>query len=544
LILSIHRELPPPSSDAYLLRAVLRTSVRSLSIYTSRLEYFLLPGITHADFPLPVNLNATPITTPLLNPVQAYVLSICHAAWETCEVLEVALETTAYPRFVSETLRPVMDKLDSVVARVVMPLMASIKKQLVAALVGSDTPSPPTTHKSLPVGAVTTLPAKAINHIPTGLRGFASKVDPARKAFEMICKDCREDGETWVASVVVAVVWKGLCVCTAKYNPDEKAIPGHAGGRAPSPEAIGRALASLTKEGVSGAGGHKLAPSGGVTAVGKMASSILPSRAVSRPSSPPRVKGSDFGGGSGGSGGVGAGVAAIPPSAVALASLEALVARLVIGLVQKPAPIAPAADDPTASEHLAREALAEALEAITSMRTVIAAMERGATYMCDVNKHLKDDLEMPDAKDELVVDAVEDVPAVLLFHLLGKRINTALSSSSTSVMTSATNGAAIAPTRGRSTGQPIEPKLLRSPAAVWGISEEEYERQILSAFSVAEERARRVALAYKSDLERLNRELLISAAGEEPNGEAKLWIKALALAVQARTGVAVAVTGA
>jgi plasmid stability protein len=175
---------------------------------------------------------------------------------------------------------------------------------------------------------------------------------------------------------------------------------------------------------------------------------------------------------------------------------------------------------------------------------VIAAMERGATYMCDVNKHLKDDLEMPDAKDELVVDAVEDVPAVLLFHLLGKRINTALSSSSTSVMTSATNGAAIAPTRGRSTGQPIEPKLLRSPAAVWGISEEEYERQILSAFSVAEERARRVALAYKSDLERLNRELLISAAGEEPNGEAKLWIKALALAVQARTGVAVAVTGA
>ena len=123
LVLTSHRELPPPASDAYLLRAVLRTSVRSLSIYTSRLEYFLLPGITHADFPLPVNLNAAPITTPLLNTVQAYVLSICHAAWETCEVLEVALETTAYPRFVSETLRPVMDKLDSVVARVVMPLV-------------------------------------------------------------------------------------------------------------------------------------------------------------------------------------------------------------------------------------------------------------------------------------------------------------------------------------------------------------------------------------------------------------------------------------
>ena len=526
--LTSRRELPPPASDAYLLRAVLRTSVRSLSIYTSRLEYFLLPGITHADFPLPVNLNAAPITTPLLNTVQAYVLSICHAAWETCEVLEVALETTAYPRFVSETLRPVMDKLDSVVARVVMPLMGSIKKQLIASLVGSDTPSPPTTHKSLPVGAATTLPAKAINHIPTGLRGFASKVDPARKAFEMICKDCREDGETWVASVVVAVVWKGLCVCTAKYNPDEKAIAGTAGGRAPSPEAIGRALASLTKEGVSGASGHKLAPSGGVTAVGKMASSILPSRAVSRPPSPPRAKGTDFGV----SGGA-AGAAAIPPSAVALASLEALCARLVIGLVQKPAPIAPAADDPTASEHLAREALAEALEAISSMRIVIAAMERGATYVCDVNKHLKDDLEMPDAKDELVVDAVEDVPAVLLFHLLGKRVNTALGSSI------GANGAS-APARGRMPGQVVDTRILRSPAAIWGITEDDYERQILSAFSVAEERARRVALAYKSDLERLHRELLAGGSAES-NNEAKLWIKALALAVQARTGVVVAV---
>jgi len=509
----VFRELPPPSSDAYLLRAVLRTSVRSLSIYISRLEYFLLPGITHADFAQAVNLNATPITVPLLNPVQVYVLSICHAAWETCEVLEVALETTAYPRFVSETLRPVMDKLDSVVARVVMPLMASIKKQLLSALVGSDTPSPPATHRSLPVGAVTTLPAKAINHIPTGLRGFASKIDPARKAFELICKDCREDGETWVASVVVAIIWKGLCVCTAKYNPDEKPIPGHAGGRAPSPEAIGRALASLTKEGVTA----KIAPSGGVAAVGKMASSILPSRAASRPSSPPRPKGMEVH--AGGLNGASQLAGAIPPSAVALASLEALVTRLVIGLVQKPAPIAPAADDPTASEHLAREALAEALEAITSMRLVIAAMERGPAYLCDVNQHLKDDLEMPDAKDEMIVDAVEDVPAVLLFHLMGKRVNTALS-----VL------------RGRSSQ--VDPAL-RSPAAVWGIAEEEYERQILSAFSVAEERARRVALVYKSELERLAREL----NGREESHDAKLWIKAFGLAVQARSGVSVALPG-
>jgi hypothetical protein len=188
--------------------------------------------------------------------------------------------------------------------------------------------------------------------------------------------------------------------------------------------------------------------------------------------------------------------------------------------VQKPATVAPAADDPTASEHLAREALAEALEAITSMRTVIAAIERGPAYMCNVNQHLKDDLEMPDPKDELVVDAVEDVPAVLLFNLLAKRVNTALSFASR--------------------GRPAHDLKLKSPATVWGLTEEDYERQVLSAFSVAEERTRRVALAYKSELERIAKELAaVKDTGDEWSA-ARGWVKAFGLAVQARSGVALA----
>lgn len=526
------RELPPPQSDAYLLRAVIRTAVRSLTIYTSRLEYFLLPAVTQPDFLQPVNLTPTPASAPMLNPIQTFALSICHAAWETCEVLEVALETTAYPRFVTEALRPVMNGLDSVVARVVMPMMASIKKQLLLSLV-EDRPSPTASQKALPGGAAT-LPAKAINHIPTSLRAFASKVDPARRAFELICKQCKEDGETWVASVVVAVVWKGLCICTSGYNADEKLVADQVGrGRTPSPEAVSRALASLTKDPLVSA---KPAPAGGVAAMGKMASSILPSRATSRPPSPPKGKAAELPKTTHGNGVV---HDRVPPSAFAFASLEALVTRLVTGLVQKPATVAPAADDPTVDEHLAREALAEALEAITSMKLVISAMERGSTFICKVNTHLKDDLEMADPKDEAIVDAAEDVPSVLLFHVLAKRVNRALASSSSLAHHDAA--------RGRSA---FEKFRLHSPAQVWGLSDEDYERQVLGAFSVAEERAQRVAGAYKSELERLTRDLMTVQAQAGNKGgvaeelmDARGWIKALALAIEAREELVVRLTG-
>lgn len=414
------------------------------------------------------------------------------------------METQTYPRFVAEVLRPVMDKLDSLVARVVTPLMASIKKELVSSLdIGaqgsppfqSGRSLPPTAAIALPSSATATplsVPSKAVNSIPHCLRAFAAKVDGARKVFELICKECKDDGESWVTSVVVAVVWKGLCMVTTKAMIDSKVN----NGMPPSPEAMHKAIAHLAKEGsVPSAVSHS---SAGASAVSKI-SSILPSRSASRPPSPPR-KSMDQAGGP------------LPLAAATLASFEALIYRLVFGLVAKPTVPTNEAD---ATDNLAREALAEAEEAIMSLKVFVGAIDLGPKLMHDVMLAIRDDVEMPTAKEEAISDAAEDAPAILLFSYLALRANAAL-------------------------GLIMDKEfMIRTPAQVWGITEEDYERQFLSGFGVAEERARRVAFTYKTEVERIAGHLFALKGGEaaELKRAAGGWLRAMALALDARAGV-------
>lgn len=493
---AVVRELPKPQSDAYLFRAVLRIAVRSLTIYLSRLEYFLLPAVTDATFATPLNLTLTvPSTGPtMFNPTQIFAISVCHTAWETCEVLEEALETERYPKFVMDMLRPVMDKLDSVVARVVTPLMGNLKKELMNALDPGASISPLTSAKQLPQGVLggtatplpPTLPAKAANHIPACLRLFAGKVDGARKVLEYIGKDCKEDGESWTATVVVATIWKGLCLCTTMYGTQDQAVL--MAGRPPSPETMAKALATLAKD-------HTVLPA--ATTVGKMAA-MLPSRAASRPSSPPK-KYQDLPG-------VNA-TAGLPPTAILLASFDALIHRLSSGLVQKPSSPSEIAADPDAIEHLAREALGEALEAIMSMRIFVTALERGYTFMALVFKNLRDDVAMPTEKEEEILDSAEDAPPVLLFQLIAKKINKH---------------------QKHLPGGDNDKLLMRNPALI----------STLSGFGIAEEKAARVALSFKMEIERIRGELM-HLPQVEATKDIQGWLNVLALALEARCDVVV-----
>ncbi len=505
------RELPAADSDAYLLRAVIRTAVRSLTIYVSRLEYLILPALTDAAFTAPVNLSATNgPSAGQLNSTQLFSVSLCHAAWETCEVLEIALgnRRVAYPKFVAELLRPVMDKLDSVVARVITPLMANVKRELLTAL-DSSGHTPPGPAKALPVPGTATpagsaVNAKALHTMPPCLKNFASKVEGARKVFELVCRDCREDGESWITSVVVAVIWRGMVVCQTKYALQGDLPARDANGRPPSPESMAKAMAALAVEPAV-----PKPAAGPVSAVGKMAS-ILPSRPVSRPSSPPRTSG-DFGKGP-----------SLEPTAQHLAAFENLVQRLVNGLVLPPVA---GVTDPDATENLAREAHSEAIEALQSQHTVVMALQSGPAFICEVLKNLRDDVAMPTEAEENILDAAEDVPAVLLFHLLARRVNIAIAKYVTVTKQTSAGGSAF----------------LKSPYEVWGISRLDYDRQVMSGFGVAEERARRVALAWKGELERALPEVTALASGTAASvtnhNEIAGWLKSLGLALEARTGV-------
>jgi hypothetical protein len=523
----IRRELPYPPNDAYLIRAVLRTSVRSLSIYITRLESILLPAITDPSFVAPLNLSPTPTAHPL-NPVQYFALSVAHSAWQTCEALEQTLETGDWPRYVSEALRPVMDKLDLVVGKVVQPLMLGLKRDLIAALNRTEGCSPPggksvgLAHTPAPViGPIVPIAKEASTNgmgrltkepsgsgtsraahlpVPVVLQHFASKVEGARKVFEIIARPCADDGEGWVTGVVVAVIWKGMSLISEKELGTPSARP-------PSPSSVTKALSGLKVDKES----QMISPSpslGGVTA---KLTTILPSRAASRGPSPPRTS------------------SRWDPMTHALLSLEGLVKRLVCGLVEPALAPPHHADEPPAPEHIAREALFEALEALMSFRTVSAAMigENAPARLLASSRRIRDDID--DEAEEALDDAMEDMPTVTLLTVLLRKANCALSHLPVTE-------------KGPS---PIDLRI-KTPAEIWGWTIAEYERQALSGFASAEEWGKRVALALKPEIERVMGALAgLTAKGVEGSEkgtlkevqEAQTWVRCLGVTCEARVDV-------
>lgn len=530
------RELPYPPNDAYLIRAVLRTAVRSLSIYITRLESLLLPALTDVAFTAPLNLSLPTLHSHPLNPTQYYALSVAHAAWETCEVLEQTLETGKWPRFVNETLRPVMDKLDLVVGKVVQPLLLGLKRDLVASLSRTEglspngskpialahtpaTPNVPVTKEGSNAGIarLTKPPSgsgatrQASLPVPIMLQHFASRVDAARKVLEIVAGPCADDGEGWITGVVVAVIWKGMCVVSERDT-------GSTSTRPPSPSSVSKALNGLKLEKEGGAP-TPTASLGGVTA---KFTTILPSRAASRPPSPSRHS------------------TRWDPMTHALMSLEGLVKRLITGLVEPC--LAPTHQDPSVPlepEHIAREALFEAFEALVSFRLVSTAMHgrNSSTRILASSRRIRDDVD--DDDEEALDDAMEDMPSITLFTILLRQANVALGA-----IPEIMSEKSPYPTAGG-------PLKLRSPAEIWSWSVAEYERQALQGgFGQAEEWGKRVAMGIKADVEKTLLSLGgLVAAGIGSTGEktglgkevveAQEWVRALGVACEARCGVKV-----
>ena len=525
---SVVKELPPPSNDAYLIRAVLRTSVRSTSIYITRLESILLPAVTDPSFAQPLNLSSAPTANPL-NPVQYFALSVAHTAWQTCEVLEQTLETGQWPRYVSEALRPVMDKLDLIVGKVVQPLMIGLKRDLIAALNRTEGASPtggktlslahtPAPHigptvpvvkesSSAGIARLTKEPSErgtsraAQLPVPVSLQHFASKVDGARKVLDIVARPCADDGEGWVTGVVVAVIWKGMSMISERELGTSLARP-------PSPTSIHKALNGLKVE----KDGSQISPSPSLSGVTAKLTTILPSRTASRPPSPPRTSRWD-------------------PMTHALLSLEGLIKRLVCGLVEPALAPPHHGDEPPAPEHIAREALFEALEALTSFRTVSAAMigDNAPARILASSRRIRDDID--DEAEEALDDAMEDMPAVTVLTVLLRRANSALSHLPVTEK-----------------GPSLSDLRIRTPAEVWGWTTAEYERQALSGFASAEEWGKRVAMALKPEIERVMGILAgLTARGAEESEkgllrevqEAQTWVRCLGVGCEARGGVRV-----
>ena len=260
------------------------------------------------------------------------------------------------------------------------------------------------------------------------------------------------------------------------------------GNRPPSPGSVTRALNGISKEKESMSPAAASPSLGGVTA---KFSTMLPSRVQSRPASPPRSG------------------TRSDPNTHYLVSFEVLVKRLVHGLVQPPSSTPPA--DPNATQHIAREAMHEALEALESFRVISAAINspNASGRMLSALRRLRDDID--DISEEALDDALEDLPAIALFAIILRRANSTL---------------------------PSEARL-KTPTELFGWTSAEFDRQVLSGFGSAEEWGRRIALALRPEVERVLM-VLVTQVGEKPGKdivEAIEWVKCLGIAGEARVAV-------
>jgi len=556
----------------------------------SRLETVLLPALIDPTFAHPILFAPVPPSTirstvsaagvggggaggaSPFNPCQTFCLSLAHAAFEVRHAFGEKLagagagsETAkaaaagagagaAFPKFVADALKPVVEKLDSIVGRVILPLLAILKRELAAALAplaepdkaflyGSGSGSGGSNGSSKPKlghGGGEPSPAAC-------LAVFAAKVDHARRALAKIAGGCGEAGEGWVVGIAVATIWRGMVHLVERRpghgdrfsSSSSRSSPRLGAARPPQPAAAAAgAPGRSTPDGSGAAGGLAAASAAGRPPLAAKASASVATllRAQhlppSRPSSPPRAAG---GGGGGGGPAAAAAAASEPAPAAVLGALEAHVRRLVDGLVPY---VLPAEPDPG---HLAREALAEAIEALQSLRIVVGAIGRPnglATVLVglrelkraammadgddddddgdDDDDHQAAAAAAPEATSEQFLDALDDVPPVLLLHLFSRRLEAA--------------GRLSEQDGGHPKPPPPPPATttaavvgLRPPHVLFGWSKDQYDGQVLAGFGAAEEWETKVGAAVKAEVGRV----LPDAQGDDE----RKWLEALALVV-------------
>ncbi|CED82964.1 hypothetical protein [Phaffia rhodozyma] len=451
------KEFPAPPVDVYYLRAIVRVSVKHLSVLASRIETLLLPAIVDPTFahpilstPLPppsIRLNSvSPILASPFNACQTYCLSLAHAAFEVRDTLSSFLHAEPgenKPRFVGDSLKPILEKLDFIMGKVMQPLLARLKKELADTVQGLKTVS------ICASGKPTKAAAPAEPPIPSSLTPFASKVEHAHRCLAKISANCGDIGEGWVVGVVASTVWRGMVgIVERPCPPGEKSSPKGTNQRM-SPVSTPSALGSTMAQ-------PKPKPTNSVKSSTIVATLLRPPG--SRPPSPSRPVVTD-------------------PSTILVSSFEVLVRKLVDGLVPY---VLPASSDPG---HLAREALAEALEALQSLKIVLAALGKpgGLDFLLTGLEVLKTSSQTAAGQveqDDSFLDALDDVPPVLLFHLWGARL-------------SSLSGAEE---------QQHRPMLVGSPHTLFGWSRDQYDRTVLAGFGSAEEWERKVGAAVKAEV--------------------------------------------
>ncbi|WFD36828.1 hypothetical protein MCUN1_003718 [Malassezia cuniculi] len=266
------------SVDAYLLRAVSRAVLKSLTQFVARIESLLVPtsrdssaivipssarAANHLPAAMEFNLGLMALEWLLEESLERCLegLPPLVLAGSTVNHVETAADDMAQPAmptFAHEILSPLREKMEASILHVVQPILSALRASLTTCILKAS-PSP-----FLPRNLAVDTPVQPWH------RELEERLEAAYRLLVPRLSDrCGEDGHAWFISVAIHVIWKGLVVLTSRSvmepvssvesqlsNPSQRISSGATSGvllsllardssptrRVPTPMAIASAL--------------------------------------------------------------------------------------------------------------------------------------------------------------------------------------------------------------------------------------------------------------------------------------------------------------
>lgn len=197
-VLISFREFKATQDSPHLQRAILRTLHRPLSVLLSNLSAHLLPLISSPAFKLPPSPT---VLAPNPNPTQLHALAIATFSGElleTFDLLDLGMDSDVR----GEGLKQIREGLVSLINRVVGPLVAGIRVELMPLLEALETPNTINATKVAPG----TRPG-GVHHHPSivTLQGVMPVYARALARYTTSTVS-----QTILATFLISVVWRGL----------------------------------------------------------------------------------------------------------------------------------------------------------------------------------------------------------------------------------------------------------------------------------------------------------------------------------------------
>ena len=201
--------------NTHLYRAVIRTLHRPLSVLQMNLSNMLIPLISSPAFHTPA--APTP-QEPSLNATQLHAVALATFAGELLESFdEIALGVDVDTR--GENLKTIRESLVSIVKRVVDPLLAGIKTELMPPIEGLESLPPPPAPNST-AGKTSGAIKSPVPH--PSIMSLQTLIPIHARALARIVASAY--AESALASLVISLVWRGM-VALAHRPPPAPSTP-------------------------------------------------------------------------------------------------------------------------------------------------------------------------------------------------------------------------------------------------------------------------------------------------------------------------------